>query len=80
MWKANGWTDGHLPMDITFLHNVVSSTPPLSRIRTNNFSGDRHPVLIHFSQPGGYILPPLYEEEADHNYVFGRFTKGPSWL
>jgi hypothetical protein len=41
-FKCGKLTDEHLPMDITFLHNVVSSTPPLSGIRTNNFSGDRH--------------------------------------
>ena len=26
----------------TLSHNVISSTPCLSRIRTHNFSGDRH--------------------------------------
>jgi hypothetical protein len=29
----------------TLSHNVVSSTPRLSKIRTHNFSGDRH--LLH---------------------------------
>jgi len=45
-WLATGrWSSISLrlvPNELLMIHNVVSSTPRLSGIRTHNLSGDRH--------------------------------------